>query len=174
MRFLGADGLVGDKKADAPGRGILSVHNVRGAGDWCCHERFFSTTLIGIINDHLDRLHLNKRSTDSRQWSSPLPTASSQGLHRWKPWLAFRISNLHHLQLSTLLTNPPSRAAVTTTCGVLDPPLGKTRLALARFSLQNIPLSVKLLLQVDLRPPGNKPPPSEQSRCRGEHRHNSS
>jgi len=36
-------------------------------------------------------------------------------------------------QLSTLLTNPPSRAAVTTTCGVLDPPLGKTRLALTRL-----------------------------------------
>ena len=33
MRFLGADGLVGDKKTDSPGRGILSVHNVRGAGD---------------------------------------------------------------------------------------------------------------------------------------------
>ena len=48
MRFLGADGLVGDKKADAPGRGILSVHNVRGAGDHQ-HERFFPTTLIGII-----------------------------------------------------------------------------------------------------------------------------
>merc|ERR1719400_2173246 len=36
-------------------------------------------------------------------------------------------------QLAALLTNPPTRAAVMTTCGVLDPPLGKTRLALARL-----------------------------------------
>lgn len=36
-------------------------------------------------------------------------------------------------QLYALLTNPPSRAAVMTTCGLLDPPLGKTRLAIARL-----------------------------------------
>ena len=105
----------------------------------CCPEQFVLITLIGIINDHLSRLHLNKRSTDSKQWSSPPLTASSQGLHRWKPGLAF-LSNFPLLQLSTLLTNPPSRAAVTTTCGVLDPPLGKTRLALTRFNLENLPL----------------------------------
>ena len=114
--------------------------------NWCFHELFVPTTLIVIINDHLNRLHLNKRSTDSRQWSSPLLTASSQGLHRWKPWLAPLLSNFPLLQLSTLLTNPPSRAAVTTTCGVLDPPLGKTRLALARFSLQNIPLFSEIIV----------------------------
>merc|ERR1719400_1573433 len=36
-------------------------------------------------------------------------------------------------QLAALLTNPPTHAAVMTTCGLLDPPLGKTRLALARL-----------------------------------------